>query len=146
MPRDQFVLFNAHSTKEQAACGCPKQDQLAGIEALPEVAVRGNPVPVPSPWSRPLRGRHLPPSCLHAFMPSEFRRSAASGCFGKEDTAWRPPLLVVGDGRFIGLPTIVTPICAQNRGGAWASLIFGYLLLVVGRLLTTYTIRTEQTW
>jgi hypothetical protein len=35
MQRDQFVLFNTHSTKEQAACGYPKQDQLAEIEALP---------------------------------------------------------------------------------------------------------------
>jgi hypothetical protein len=31
---------------------------------------RENPVPVPSPWSRPLRGRHLPLSCLHAFKAS----------------------------------------------------------------------------
>jgi hypothetical protein len=38
MQGDQFVLFNAHSTKEQAArCGYghPKQDQLAEIAALP---------------------------------------------------------------------------------------------------------------
>jgi hypothetical protein len=74
-------LFNTHcSTKEQAACGYPKQDQLAEIEHLPKLAVRGTPVPVPSPWSRPHVG--TPPPPLHAFMPSSRASNQAVGWMG----------------------------------------------------------------
>jgi hypothetical protein len=60
-----FVQLNAHSTKEQAACGYPKQDQQNWRR--PSIALTGRSrdsraVPLPSPWPRPPVGDT-------AFMP-----------------------------------------------------------------------------